>query len=534
MESFLDNIIKSDLASGKVSKIITRFPPEPNGFLHIGHAKSICLNFGLAERYGGVCNLRFDDTNPLKEENEYVRSIIEDVKWLGFDPPIFYASDYFDVMYKCAVKLIKAGKAYIDDMTAEELRQARGTLTEGGKESKHRNRPITESLEMFEDMKNGRVADGALVLRTKIDMASPNINMRDPVIYRVLNTPHHRQGDKWCIYPMYDFAHPLEDAIEGITHSICTLEFEDHRPLYDWVLDNCWEGPRPHQYEFARLDITRTIMSKRYLKMLVDKKQVAGWDDPRMPTLAGLRRRGFSPSAIKSFCADIGVAKANSQVNSAQLEFSIRDELNMTASRAMAVLDPLELVLTNNTTEQTLSFEVNPNAEKPKKRRISFGQKIYIEREDFEVNPPPKYNRLTPDGMVRLKNAYIIKCTGYEQDKNGKVTKVIAEIIEGTKSGQDKSGIKVKGVIHWVNASDCVDIETRLYDYLLKDGEGSFEERFSDDSLIIKHGKAEKYLGKAKKAERFQFLRNGYFVRDSKENGLVFNRIVGLKDGYKK
>jgi len=534
MDSFLDDIIKADLSDGKVKKVITRFPPEPNGYLHIGHTKAICLNYSLAVKYGGEYNLRFDDTNPLKEEDEYVRSMIEDIKWLGFEPSIFYASDYFDIKYKCAVKLIKDGKAYIDDITAEELRNTRGTLTEGGIESKHRNRPIAESLSLFEDMRSGKVLNGALVLRAKIDMKSPNINMRDPVIYRVLKATHYRQGDKWCIYPMYDFSHPLGDAVEGITHSICTLEFENHRPLYDWVIDNCWEGDsRPRQYEFARLNISRTIMSKRYLKALVDKGQVTGWDDPRMPTLAGLRRRGFTPAAIKKFCADIGVAKADSQVDTAQLEFCIRDELNMTALRAMAVLDPLEIVLTNATAEQ-LNFEVNPNAEKPRARKVSFGERLYIERSDFEVDPPPKYNRLTADGMVRLKNAYIIKCTGYEKDKDGKVIKVIAEIFPSTKSGSDKSGIKVKGVIHWVNAADCVDAEVRLYDYLLNDGEGPFEERVNENSLIVIQAKVEKYLGKAKKGDRFQFLRSGYFIRDSKEKDLVFNRIVGLKDGYKR
>jgi len=525
------------LESGKINGVITRFPPEPNGYLHIGHAKSICLNFGLAQKYGGICNLRFDDTNPLKESDEYVRSIIEDVRWLGYNPPVFYASDYFDTMFECAVKLIKDGKAYIDDASADELRAMRGTLTQGGTESKYRNRPIEESIKLFEDMRGGLVADGALTLRANIDMSSPNTNTRDPLIYRVMRATHHRQGDKWCIYPMYDFAHPLGDAVEGITHSICTLEFEDHRPLYDWVLDNCWEGARPRQYEFARLDLDRTVMSKRHLKSLVDKSIVDGWDDPRMPTLAGMRRRGFTAASVKSFCADIGVAKANSCVSPAQLEHSIRDELNNTAPRAMAVLDPIELKLNNLKGKEKLQFEGTPptaNDESAAKRAITLTDRLYIERGDFEADPPPKFHRLKPDGMVRLKNAYIIKYTGHDTDGDGRVTAVYADIVEGTKSGEDNSGIKVKGVIGWVSAADCVDIEARLYDYLLAaEGEGDFEARLNPQSLNIVRGKGEKLLGKAKVGERFQFLRTGYFVRD-KEDGVVYNRIVGLKDSYRK
>jgi len=524
MNSFLDDIIKRDLESGKVAKVVTRFPPEPNGYLHIGHAKSICLNFGLAATHKGVCNLRFDDTNPLKEDDEFVRSIIEDVRWLGFDPPIYYGSDYFETTYRCAVKLIKDGKAYIDDATADELRAMRGTLTKGGIESKHRNRPAEESLKLFEDMRNGLVADGALILRAKIDMNSPNINMRDPVIYRVMNVAHHRQGDKWRIYPMYDFAHPLQDAVEGITHSICTLEFENHRPLYDWVLDNCWEGEsRPRQFEFARLDLDRTVMSKRHLKALIDNGTVEGWDDPRMPTIAGMRRRGITASAIRAFCADIGVAKANSLVSPAQLEFSIRDELNNTAPRAMAVLDPIELRINNLKGKEELDFDNGIG----QKRKITLSNTIYIERGDFEVTPPQGFHRLTMGGMVRLKNAYIIRCTGYDVD-GGCVTAVYADIVPGTKSGEDNSGIKVKGVIGWVNAADCCDIEVRLYDYLMTD-----ENQLNPNSLVIVQGKGEKILADTAAGDRFQFLRIGYFARDKKE-GIVYNKIVGLKDSYKK
>ncbi len=538
MANFIEEIIEADLAHGRETEITTRFPPEPNGYLHIGHAKAICLNVGLARKYGGKCNLRFDDTNPVKEEDEYVQSIIEDARWLGWDGEIFFASDYFEVMYRAAVTLIERGKAYIDDISPEDMKKMRGTLTEPGVESKYRNRPVAESLALFEDMRAGKIADGALVLRAKIDMASPNINMRDPIIYRVLKARHHRQGDKWCVYPMYDFAHPIEDAVENISHSVCTLEFEDHRPLYDWVLRECGDmfPHPPHQYEFARLNIERMIMSKRYLKKLVDEGFVSGWDDPRMPTIAGLRRRGYTPASIREFCERIGVAKANSEVEVGQLESCIREELNATAPRAMAVLDPLELVLDNVPEDfcEKLDFEINQFEPDKGSRTIELTKHIFIERGDFEVIPPPKYKRLTVGGTVRLKSGYIIKCTGYDGTPEN-VERVHAEIIEGTRSGEDNSGIKVKGVIHWVNGK-AVKAELRLYDYLLiaDDTAPDFNDRLNPESLVVKHGYAEEYLASAKKGDSYQFMRQGYFCRDSKEDGLVFNRIVGLKDAYNK
>ena len=537
MSNFIEDIIESDLESGKHKKIVTRFPPEPNGCLHIGHAKAICLDYyGTAVKYGGKCNLRFDDTNPVKEDEEFVESIIDTVKWLGWKGDIYYASDYFETMYDCAVKLIKKGKAYVDDITPEQMKELRGTLTEPGKETANRNRPIEESLKLFEDMRAGKVADGALVLRAKIDMASPNINMRDPIIYRVVRARHHRQGDKWCVYPMYDFAHPLEDAVEGITHSLCTLEFEDHRPLYDWVLKECeFENP-PRQIEFARLNIERTIMSKRYLKKLVDDKVVDGWDDPRMPTLAGLRRRGYTPSSIREFCERIGIAKANSTVEAGQLESCVREELNLTAKRVMTVLDPLELEIVNRDEDynEPCLIENNPSDENAGTRTVMLGKRIYIERSDFALDPPPKYHRLTLGGVVRLKGAYIVRCTDCEK-KNGEAMKVYAEIIEDTKSG-GASPVKAKGVIHWVNKTDCVDVEARLYDYLLKEGdeEKDFSERMNPDSLVIKNAKGESCLKDAKPLEAFQFMRQGYFCRDSKNTDrLVFNRTVELKDSFK-
>ena len=539
MANFIEEIIEKDLSEGRVKGIITRFPPEPNGYLHVGHAKSICLNYyGTAVKYGGKCNLRFDDTNPVKEDDEFVQSIIADVKWLGWQGEVYYASDYFEVMYETAVKLIKKGKAYVDDVTPEQMRLLRGTLTEAGVESKHRNRPIEESLALFEDMKNGLIEDGALVLRAKIDMASPNINMRDPIIYRVLKATHHRQGDKWCIYPMYDFAHPIEDAVEGITHSICTLEFEDHRPLYDWVLrEGEFENP-PHQYEFARLNLERTIMSKRYLKKLVDEGVVDGWDDPRMPTIAGMRRRGYTPTALKEFCERIGVAKANGEVELAMLESCIRDELNATAPRAMAVLNPLELVITNRDENyrEELIIENNPQDETAGSRKVSFSSKVYIERDDFAVVPPPKYKRMTVGANIRLKGAYIVNCTGYDEE-NGEVTRVYAEIIDGTKSGEDKGEVKAKSVIHWVDAETAVDMTVNLYDSLLLPYDGvheDFSERLNPQSKITLCSKGEKMLGEAKPLTSYQFMRQGYFCRDEKAEGVVYNRVVSLKDGYKK
>ena len=539
MANFIEEIIEKDLSEGKVSEIITRFPPEPNGYLHIGHAKSICLNYyGTAVKYGGKCNLRFDDTNPVKEDDEFVRSIVADVEWLGWKGEVYFASDYFDVMYETAVKLIKKGKAYVDDVTPDQMREMRGTLTEPGIESKHRNRPVEESLALFEDMKAGKIADGALVLRAKIDMASPNINMRDPIIYRVLKATHHRQGDKWCIYPMYDFAHPIEDAVEGVTHSICTLEFEDHRPLYDWVLREGEFVNPPHQYEFARLNLERTIMSKRYLKKLVDEHFVDGWDDPRMPTIAGIRRRGYTPTAIRDFCEKIGVAKANSEVELSLLESCIRDELNFTADRAMAVLRPIELVITNLPEDYTekVAVEVNPNAPEKGTREVDFSPRLYIEKEDFAVVPPPKYKRLTPGGVVRLKGAYIIRATGYDEE-NGEVTRVYAEVIEGSKSGADNSGVKAKGVIHWVDANTAVDMTVNLYDSLLLPYDGiheDFSERLNPNSRTVLAAKGEKMLAESKPLTSYQFVRTGYFCRDGKYDGVTFNQVVSLKDGYKK
>lgn len=539
MANFIEEIIEKDLSEGKVSEIITRFPPEPNGYLHIGHAKSICLNYyGTAVKYGGKCNLRFDDTNPVKEDDEFVRSIVADVEWLGWKGEVYFASDYFDVMYETAVKLIKKGKAYVDDVTPDQMREMRGTLTEPGIESKHRNRPIEESLALFEDMKAGKIADGALVLRAKIDMASPNINMRDPIIYRVLKATHHRQGDKWCIYPMYDFAHPIEDAVEGVTHSICTLEFEDHRPLYDWVLREGEFVNPPHQYEFARLNLERTIMSKRYLKKLVDEHFVDGWDDPRMPTIAGIRRRGYTPTAIRDFCEKIGVAKANSEVELSLLESCIRDELNFTADRAMAVLRPIELVITNLPEDYTekVTVEVNPNAPEKGTREADFSPRLYIEKEDFAVVPPPKYKRLTPGGVVRLKGAYIIRATGHDEE-NGEVTRVYAEVIEGSKSGADNSGVKAKGVIHWVDAKTAVDMTVNLYDSLLLPYDGvheDFSERLNPNSRTVLAAKGEKMLAESKPLTSYQFVRTGYFCRDGKYDGVTFNQVVSLKDGYKK
>lgn len=538
MGNFIEEIIESDLKEGRCQSVVTRFPPEPNGYLHIGHVKSICLNYyGTAVKYGGKFNLRFDDTNPAKEDDEFVKSIIADVAWLGADTSrVLFASDYFDEMYEKAVLLIKKGKAYVDDMTPEQIKETRGTLTEPGVESKNRNRPIEESLKLFEDMKNGLIVDGALTLRAKIDMASPNINMRDPILYRVLHAEHHRQGNKWCIYPMYDFAHPIEDAVEGITHSICTLEFEDHRPLYDWVVTECEYKNPPHQYEFARLNIKRTIMSKRYLKKLVESGAVDGWDDPRMPTIAGLRRRGYTPSALKTFCENIGVSKANSEVETGFWESCIRDELNNEAERAMAVTEPLKLKIVNRPDDwsEELDFEINPLKGDGLTRKITISNELYIERTDFEVTPPPKFKRLVPQGTVRLKSGYIIKAVGYEV-KDGKVVSVNAEIIEGTKSGQD-CAVKTKGVIHWVDAKNCAKAQMRIYDYLLNDSEEKvdFSERMNADSLTICDGYVEKYLETAPKLKSFQFLRMGYFCRDSKSDDVVFNRVVSLKDGYKK
>lgn len=536
--NFIEEIIDNDIASGKVKEVATRFPPEPNGYLHVGHAKSLCINFGLAEKYGGKCNLRFDDTNPCKEDKEYVESIKRDIEWLGFKwNKLLFASDYFDVMFDSAVLLIKKGLAYVSDETADEIRERRGTLTEPGVESPFRNRTVEENLRLFYEMRDGKYADGEKVLRAKIDMSSPNVNMRDPIIYRVLHATHHNTGDKWCIYPMYDFAHPIEDAHEGITHSICTLEFEDHRPLYDWVVNNCdFPDPKPQQIEFARLNITNTIMSKRFLKKLVDEGKVMGWDDPRMPTLSGMRRRGYPAEALKDFCNRIGVCKANSEVEESYLYSCVRDELNKTADRVMAVFDPLKVTITNVTGE-TLEVENNPNAENVTYRNVSFSNTIYIERGDFALVPPPKYYRLKPDGYVRLKGAYIIHCDDVVLDANGEVKELICSAVPNSKSGQDTSGVKVKGVIQWVDAKTALDATARKLQSLLydvHDGITDFNERFNEESLKEVPCKVEACLQNAQTEDKFQFMRVGYYVldRDSADGKLIFNEIVGLKDSF--
>ncbi len=538
--NFIEEIIDNDLASGKVTTVATRFPPEPNGYLHIGHAKSLCINFGIAQKYGGTCNLRFDDTNPCKEDQEYVDSIKKDIEWLGFKwDNLYFASDYFDVMFDCAVKLINKGLAYVSDETADEIKERRGTLTEPGIESPFRNRSVEENIKLFYEMRDGKYADGEKVLRAKIDMASPNVNMRDPIIYRVLHATHHNSGDKWCIYPMYDFAHPIEDAHEGITHSICTLEFEDHRPLYDWVVANCdFPAPLPQQIEFARLNITNTIMSKRFLKKLVEEGKVLGWDDPRMPTLSGLRRRGIPPEALRDFCERIGVSKANSEVEEGYLYSCVRDNLNMTANRVMAVLDPVKVVLTNYEGTEELTVEDNPNAETVTYRKIPFSSELYIDRSDFALVPPPKYYRLKPDGYVRLKGAYIIHCDDVVLDDNGEVKEIKCSVVPNSKSGEDTSGVKVKGVIQWVDAATCLDVTVRKLASLLTDvvdGVTDFNQRFNYDSMKVLSAKVEPSLATAKEGDRFQFMRVGYYVvdRDSTKNALVFNEIVGLKDGFK-
>lgn len=534
--NFIEDIINKDLSEGKVTTVKTRFPPEPNGCLHIGHAKSLCLNFGTARKYGGTCNLRFDDTNPLKEDEEFVNSIKRDIQWLGFRwDNLYNASDYFDVMYECAEKLIKEGKAYVCDLSAEEIRLSRGSLTEPGKESPYRDRSPEENLNLFRRMKAGEFADGEKVLRAKIDMASPNINMRDPVIYRVLHASHQNTGDKWCIYPMYDFAHPIEDAYEGITHSICTLEFEDHRPLYDWVTQNCgFPSPLPQQIEFARLNITNTIMSKRFLKRLVEDGFVDGWDDPRMPTLCGMRRRGYPPQAIIDFCDRIGVAKANSEVEYGYLNACVRDYLNQYAQRAMAVTSPIKVILTNLSAPEECEIENNPNKPEEGTRTITLTHELYIDGSDFSLAPPPKYHRLKLDGYVRLKGAYIIKCDKVETDNEGNILHLECSIVENSKSGCDQSGLKVKGVIQWVSAEYNTPLTLRKLDSLLLDGEGDFINRLNYESLKEIPALGEPSLASAPKESRFQFMRMGYYVRDLKSDLPVFNEIVGLKDTFNK
>ena len=536
-KNFIEEIINGELESGKTTCVHTRFPPEPNGYLHIGHAKSLCLNFGTAEKYGGLCNLFFDDTNPSKEKTEYVEAIKKDIEWLGFKwYEIHYASDFFDVIYEKAVKLIKDGKAFVCDLSAEEISKTRGTLTEPGRESPYRNRSVEENLALFEGMKNGEFADGSKVLRAKIDMASPNINMRDPVIYRVLRATHHRTGDKWIIYPMYDFAHPICDSMQGVTYSLCTLEFEDHRPLYNWVVENTGVEHKPRQIEFARLNITNTVMSKRYLKKLVEDKAVTGWDDPRMPTLTGLRARGVPAEALKNFCEAIGVCKANSEIEVGYFEHFIRDYLNIHAERAMAVFEPVKVTLTNfPETSEEENFEINPNDESAGTRKITISKHIYIDAEDFSLNPPPKYFRLKKDGYVRLKNAYIIHCDDVKLREDGSVEELLCSYVPESRSGNDTSGIKVKGVIHWVNAETAVDAEIRKYDYLLKDAEypgQDFSERMNYDSVHVYNGKAEPYLAEVANGTSFQLMRKGYYKKIVEDGKLVLSEIVSLKDSF--
>ncbi|MDF2835924.1 MAG: glutaminyl-tRNA synthetase [Paenibacillus sp.] len=540
--NFIKNIVVEDLKSGRVQEIVTRFPPEPNGYLHIGHAKSICLNFELADEFKGKTNLRFDDTNPVKEDTEYVDAIQEDVRWLGFDwEELRFASDYFEELYNRAVLLIKKGKAYVCDLTADEMRETRGTLTEPGKESPYRNRGVEENLDLFARMRAGEFKDGERVLRAKIDMASPNITLRDPVLYRISHSHHHRTGDAWCIYPMYDYAHPLSDAIEGISHSICTLEFEDHRPLYDWTVAECEMASVPRQYEFARLNITNTVMSKRYLKQLVDEGVVDGWDDPRMPTISGMRRRGYTPEAIRAFCREIGVARSNSVVDERNLEHFIREDLKLKALRTMAVLRPLKVVITNYPEGQTelLDAENNSENEEMGTRQIPFSREIYIERDDFMENPPSKYFRLFPGNEVRLKHAYFIVCQEVVKDENGEVVELRCTYDPKTKSGSGFAERKVKGTIHWVEATQAVPADFRLFEPLItdeaKDSDKSFLECINPNSMQVESGFVEPNMKDAAGGDKFQFFRHGYFsvdAKDSKDGKLAFNRIVSLKSSF--
>ena len=544
-KNFIEQIIEKDLAEGKYETICTRFPPEPNGYLHIGHAKSILLNYGLSQEYNGKFNLRFDDTNPTKEKIEFVESIQADVKWLGADweDRLFFASNYFDQMYEAAIKLIKKGKAFVCDLTAEQIREYRGTLTEPGKNSPYRDRSVEENLDLFERMKNGEFEDGTKVLRAKIDMASPNINMRDPVIYRVAHMTHHNTGDKWCIYPMYDFAHPIEDAIEGVTHSICTLEFEDHRPLYDWVVRELEYQYPPKQIEFAKLYLTNVVTGKRYIKRLVEEGIVDGWDDPRLVSIAALRRRGFTPESIKMFVELCGVSKANSSVDYAMLEYCIREDLKLKRSRVMAILDPVKLIIDNYPEGQIEELEAPNNMENETlgTRKVPFGKELYIEREDFMVEPLKKYNRLYPGNDVRLMNAYFVTCVGYDTDEDGNVTAVHCTYDPASKGGNSPDGRKVKGTIHWVSAQDNVQAEVRLYENIIDEEKGVYNEdgslNLNPNSLtVLKNCYVEKSLKDAKAYDSFQFVRNGFFcvdAKDSKEGALVFNRIVSLKSSFK-
>ena len=543
-KNFIENIIDKDLAEGVYDTVHTRFPPEPNGYLHIGHAKSILLNYGLAQKYNGKFNLRFDDTNPTKEKSEFVESIKADVKWLGADweDRLFFASDYFDQMYEAAVKLIKKGKAFVCDLTADQIREYRGTLTEPGKESPYRNRTVEENLQLFEEMREGKYGDGEKVLRAKIDMASPNMNMRDPVIYRVAHMSHHNTGDKWCIYPMYDFAHPIEDAIEGITHSICTLEFEDHRPLYDWVVRELEYPHPPRQIEFAKLYLTNVVTGKRYIKRLVEDGTVDGWDDPRLVSIAALRRRGFTPESIKMFVDLCGVSKSNSSVDYAMLEYCIREDLKMKRSRMMAVLDPIKLVIDNYPEGEVEYLDAANNLENEDlgSRQIPFCRELYIERDDFMEEPPKKYFRLFPGNEVRLMHAYFVKCVSFEKDENGNVTVVHCTYDPETKAGSGFTGRKVKGTIHWVPATFAVDAEVRLYENLIDEEKGVYNEdgtmNINPNSLTVVQAKLEPALKDVQAYDSFQFVRNGFFcvdAKDSRPDALVFNRIVSLKSSFK-
>ena len=543
-KNFIEQDIDKDLAEGVYDHVQTRFPPEPNGYLHIGHAKSIILNSGLAKEYGGKFNLRFDDTNPTKEKTEFVHSITEDVKWLGadFEDRLFFASDYFDTMYECAVKLIKKGKAFVCDLTADQIKEYRGDFTTPGKNSPYRDRSVEENLQLFENMKNGMYKDGEKVLRAKIDMASPNINMRDPVIYRVAHMTHHNTGDKWCIYPMYDFAHPIEDAVEHITHSICTLEFEDHRPLYDWVVRECeFENP-PRQIEFAKMYLTNVVTGKRYIKKLVEDGIVDGWDDPRLVTIAALRRRGYTPEALRMFVELVGVSKANSSVDYAMLEYCIREDLKLKRPRMMAVLDPVKLIIDNYPEGQTEMLSIPNNLENPEmgEREVPFSRELYIEREDFMENPPKKYFRLFPGNEVRLMGAYFVTCTGFEKDENGNVTEIHCTYDPETKSGSGFTGRKVKGTIHWVSAPTAGKVECRLYENIVDEEKGKLNAdgtlNLNPNSKTITTAYVEPKLMEAKAYDSFQFMRNGYYCvdcKDSKEGQPVYNRIVSLKSSFK-
>lgn len=542
--NFIEEIVEEDLKSGKYKKIVTRFPPEPNGYLHIGHAKSISLNFGLTEKYGGKTHLRFDDTNPVTEETEYVDSIKEDIQWLGFTwSDEFYASDYFDILYQYAIKLIKKGLAYVDDSSSEVIAAEKGSPTQPGKESRYRNRSIEENLQLLEEMKAGKYRDGEKVLRAKINMASPNMHMRDPIIYRIKHTHHHRTGDKWCIYPMYDFAHGQSDSIEKITHSICTLEFIPHRELYDWFIEKLDIFPS-HQYEFARLNLSYTVMSKRKLLQLVNDKIVTGWTDPRMPTISAFRRKGYTPESIREFCERVGVAKRENLIDVGLLEFCAREDLNRRAERRMVVFDPLKLIITNYPEGKTelVQSEDNPEVAEKTFREIPFSRELYIEREDFMENPPKKYFRLSPGQKVRLKSAYIIQCDDLVKDENGNVTEVHCSYIPESKSGADTSGLHVKGTLHWVSCAHAIHVELRLYDRLFRvedpsNEEGDFKDFINPDSLqIIKTAYAEPALKHATFDARYQFIRKGYFCldKDTSEEGMVFNRTVTLKDTWAK